>query len=117
MLSKGGAAHARAAPPPAGHAAADEHRGGSCALDELAGGGELEGEASPSESMGGPPDMGVYDSYFPLTARATHSRRPRGTRGAYVGYGSVAARTTTSFRDRNVESIHRTHVLSINKFK
>ena len=48
-------------PPPAGHAAADEHRGGSCALDELAGGGELEGEASPSESMGGPPDMGVYD--------------------------------------------------------
>ena len=48
-------------PPPAGHAATDEHRGGSCALDELAGGGELEGEASPSESMGGPPDMGVYD--------------------------------------------------------
>ena len=50
-------------PPPAGHAATDEHRGGSCALDELAGGGELKGEASPSESMEGPPDVGVYDVY------------------------------------------------------
>ena len=51
-------------PPPAGHAATDEHRGGSCALDELAGGGELEGEASvPLRAWGGalPTWRSIYD--------------------------------------------------------
>ena len=70
--------------PPAGHAAAGEHRGGGVRARRArrrrraaAGGsaavvdprrrragvgvGRLAGAASPSESMGGPPDMGVYD--------------------------------------------------------
>ena len=67
-------------PAPAGHVAADEHPvAAACALGVLAGGGascswrirggvgRLAGAASPSESIGGPPDMGVYDIFCACT--------------------------------------------------
>jgi len=89
-------------PAAAGHATADEHRGGGVRARRArrrrraaAGGsaavvdprrrragvgvGRLAGAASPSESMGGPPDMGVYEST--IRDRTTASAPPAGLTG------------------------------------